>query len=50
MSEGSSWMRDEIDRSVLEKLIKMAEERTLRKKVLGKATRKRLGRRKKIWD
>lgn len=43
---GGSWMRNEIDRSVLEKLIEMAEERTLKSKILGKPTRKKFGIRK----
>lgn len=48
--EGSSWMRDEVDKRVLEYLRKVSEERTLnasrRKVILGKPTRKKFGIRK----
>lgn len=38
--EGSSWMRDEVDRAVLEKLLRLAEEKHLRKVIYGKRHRK----------
>lgn len=37
---GSSWMRDEVDRAVLEKLLRLAEEKNLRKVIYGKRHRK----------
>lgn len=43
---GSSWMRDEVDKRVLEYLRKVSEERTLRSVILGKPTRKKFGIRK----
>ena len=50
ITEGALWFHEEIDRAVLEKLIKRAEEISLRKVIYGKAHRKNFRNLKKgIW-
>lgn len=47
--EGSSWMRDEVDRAVLSELSEIDRVKHLRKVIYGKPSRKNFRKRKRVF-